>query len=73
MCGRGYVNGGDRKTAYFITSEFGKFGLLAFDTIFDGYKKAWKVYDQVFKIKANTFPEKVSLVVDTKITLVPVF
>ena len=71
MCGRGYVNGGDRKTAYFITSEFGKFGLLAFDTIFDGYKKAWKVYDQVFKIKANTFPEKVSLVVDTKITLVP--
>jgi hypothetical protein len=69
--GRGYVNGGDRKAAYFITSEFEKFGLLTFDTILDGYKQPQKQFDQYFKIKANTFPEKVSLVLDKKTTLVP--
>ena len=71
MAGRGLVAGGDRKAAYYITSEFEKFGLLAFDTIYDGYKQPQKQFDQYFKIKGNTFPEKVSIVLDGKITLVP--
>jgi hypothetical protein len=71
LYGRGYANGGDRKAAYFITREFENFGLLAFDTIYDGYKQQQKQFDQYFKVKANTFPEKVSLVLDGKTTLVP--
>jgi aminopeptidase YwaD len=71
MNGRGLVSGGDRKAAYYITSEFEKFGLLAFDTMLDGYKQPQKQFNQYFKIKGNTFPEKVSLVLDGKNTLVP--
>ena len=71
MAGRGLVAGGDRKAAYYITAEFEKFGLLAFDTMYDGYKQQQKQFDQYFKIKGNTFPEKVSLILDGKNTLVP--
>ena len=56
MEGRGYVNGGDRKAAVFISNEFEKDGLKRFGT--DYYQK--------FAIAVNTFPGKVNVRMDGK-------
>jgi aminopeptidase YwaD len=56
MEGRGYVNGGDRKAAVFISNEFEKDGLKRFGT--DYYQK--------FALAVNTFPGKVNVRMDGK-------
>lgn len=57
MEGRGYVNGGDRKAAAFISSEFEKDGLRSFGSD----------YYQEYTVAVNTFPGKVSISLDGKI------
>ncbi len=49
--GRGYVNGGDKKAAKFIQSEFKKIGL----------KKVSNSYSQKFQFPINTFPKTVEV------------
>ena len=56
MKGRGYVENGDRNAANFIAEEFGKAGL----------KKYSKSYFQHFNTPVNSFPGKMSLVVNGK-------
>lgn len=60
MEGRGYVNGGDRKAAAFISNEFEKDGLKSFGID----------YFQRFAIAINTFPGKANISMDGK-SLVP--
>jgi hypothetical protein len=60
MHGRGYVNGGDSIAANYLRTEFNKFGLKSFTGD----------YYQHVSFTVNTFPGKMSLVVDGK-ELVP--
>lgn len=53
--GRGYVNNGDKKSALFIRREMNRSGLKSFDGI---------TYFQPFDLKANTFPDEISLQID---------
>ena len=53
-CGRGYVNDGHVKAADYINRRFEEFGLSKFNNN----------YFQYFNIKANTFPDSVSLFVE---------
>ena len=56
MEGRGYVNGGDRKAAAFISNEYEKNGLKNFGNN----------YYQKFEIAVNTFPGKANISQDGK-------
>jgi aminopeptidase YwaD len=57
--GRGYVENGDKLSADFISAEFRSLGLLP----------VGKTYFHEFKISANTFPGRLSLIMgDTKLT-----
>jgi aminopeptidase YwaD len=60
MKGRGYVEGGDKKAAEFLAGEFEKMGL----------KKISKSYFQSFTTPVNSFPGKMSLIINGK-TLTP--
>ena len=60
MHGRGYVNGGDSIAANYLRTEFSKFGLKSFTG--DYYQRV--------SFTVNTFPGKMSLIVDGK-ELVP--
>ena len=53
-CGRGYVNDGYVKAANYINKRFDEFGLSKFNNNFF----------QHFHIKANTFPDSVSLSIE---------
>lgn len=68
LFGRGYVNAGDKKAAFYIENEFIKHGLLAFDTVIatSGSKvgQPIKTYQQEFSMRVNTFPETVRLMID---------
>lgn len=58
--GRGYVNDGVNKAAKYLQSEFKKIGL-----------KSWtKNYAQSFSFPVNTFPKRMSVILDGK-TLIP--
>ncbi|MEZ5083152.1 MAG: M28 family peptidase [Bacteroidales bacterium] len=54
MCGRGYVNDGDKKAARFINDEFENFGLLPFGDS----------YFQLFTLPMNTYPGEIHVEVD---------
>lgn len=54
--GRGYVNDGVNKAAKFLVSEFKTIGLLPFG----------KSYPQPYKFNVNTFPGKISVIIDGK-------
>ncbi len=56
MYGRGYVNNGEKIAADFIKNEFIKDSLKTFNS----------TYLQPFNISINTFPQKISLVIDDK-------
>lgn len=54
--GRGYVNDGVNKAAKFLVSELKTIGLLSFG----------KSYSQPYKFNVNTFPGKISVIIDGK-------
>ena len=54
--GRGYVNDGVNKAAKYLVSEFKTIGLLPFG----------KSFSQPYKFNVNTFPGKISVIIDGK-------
>ena len=54
--GRGYVNDGVNKAAKYLVSEFKTIGLLPIG----------KSYSQPYKFNVNTFPSKISVIIDGK-------
>ncbi|MEA3495894.1 MAG: M28 family peptidase [Bacteroidota bacterium] len=62
MHGRGYVNAGDRKAAFYVENEFKKFNLFAFDTLIfksKNHQRKLKKYTQEFTFKVNSFPGEI--------------
>jgi len=68
MFGRGYINAGDKKAAYYIENEFKKFNILPYEfttgTMGSQEGRTVKKYQQEFKIKVNAFPGDVLLSID---------
>lgn len=69
MAGRGYVNAGDKKSAYYIQDEFKKLGLKAFDSTFDRTGVYLRNFVQPFYVSINTFPDEVIVRFDKKTSL----
>jgi len=74
MLGRGYVNAGDKKAAFYIENEFKKFAMLPYDTITatSGSRAGLRTvtFQQEFSLKVNTFPQVMKLQID-KLELKP--